>query len=336
VARALEKSREARYPTIEALAQDLATIDEHWAGAIAPAIMAPTRAGAATMWTADLHASTVAGAADTAAVMRRTESVDPHELTELQTDHVRVTTDTVLASSARSTDTSGPPAERFPTDVPQVAGAEAAIAPRRRLGRMLLAVFGSATLAIAGVMWMGEDETPPPTVTAAAAPPGEPSLKPVVTKQELPVSVPVAPEMPPAVDPTTPPTTPPTQPPKAVGKKTPKKTPVTTPTSPSTPVTSPPPPLEKRLADTLSGEMAHLRDSAAMRECFTSHNAVDKRLAVDIEIDADTGRVTGVTVPALIRGSALARCVERVIRGFRFSTAPGESDHKVKQFALNK
>ncbi len=340
VRRALEKSRAARYASIEALAEDLAAIDVHVAGAGVPATEGTTRAGASLIPRIDAHAETALGASQIAAAARRTEPVNPHELTELQGEHVRVTADTAAAPPlARSTDVSRPPAERLPTDVPLIASIDAGPVPVRLggLGRVMIVGFGAAALVVTAALWLGEDAAPlAVAVEPVAEEPVHVAEEPVATKSHLPaalpalVEVPVVPEV----------SQPPPPPVKASGKKGfQKKTPAAIESSsPQLPSPSPPPiPVAaKKLADKIPGEMAALRDSAGMRECFKSHGAEDKRLAVDVEIDADAGRVTAVTLPALIRGSALGRCVDREVRQHRFSTAPGEADYHVKQFGLNK
>ncbi len=332
VARALAKSRDARYPTIEALAHDLAMVDEDEVASASPVGLVPNHAGVSTKRMADVHSGIVAGAIDDVAA--KAESADPHEPTDLALDQAGTTMHWVAPAKTRG-DVAGPSLARFANESPQIAGKKAV---RAEFRRMILAGAGLVALVAAGVMWANRTETP---LTLMVGESREESAfaNPILTKPKISVAAAVvSAERSPAVESALLPT----PPPNVVEKETPKKKLQKTTTVPRVPATSapleaPPPPLpEKKPADHYLKEMAQLRDSAAMIECFTSQNARGKPLAVDVEIDADTGRASDVIVPVLTRGSALARCVEREIRRYRFSPSPGEPDYKVTKFALNK
>lgn len=93
----------------------------------------------------------------------------------------------------------------------------------------------------------------------------------------------------------------------------------------------------KSFAVRIPPELERLRSSAAMRGCFTANDATGKRLAVDLTIRAATGKAERIVLPAMLGGSALARCVEREIRGFQFSIGgPGEADYVTRQYNFSK
>ena len=353
VARALAKNREDRYPAIEALALDLAAVG---VTGTAPGLNTlggfkytgkltfPPPAPASNIDPAGL---TVAGTPDDSPTsrptIRRTERVDPHELTELPqgdlADHI---VRTQLAPStdpahrtelAPTTDPAtrteiAPAPERHPTvQGPGDADLVAPPPPRRRLA--LLAVAAALPFAaVAAVLLTREPaatDTPAAPIVAATPPP---PTTPVVVADPEPKKTtppvddpPVIVDDPPAVPIDPPPTKTPTTPPPPT-KKT--KTP---------PVPKPP----KSFHTKIPGELAALRQSATMRECFTANDGASKPATLAITISAETGKAIDVTLGGLIRGTGLYKCVDRTVRNYQFSKgAAGESNYTTRGFALNK
>jgi serine/threonine-protein kinase len=322
VARALRKPRDERYPTIKAFAHDLIRVEDHAAAAERP------------------RPAKFAGSERQLASIAR--EMSPPVAVPVAPE--------ATASAPTSTPITDPAIRVAPAERPDTIVQGRRPLSQRGRARWLIPL-GAATVALVTLMLVLRGGEPPrqpgsePIAIAAPVSP-TPGAAPVLPDPGPdPASLPAA-----GTPPSSPTAAPPIGEPPVAAPPQPDDEPPILFDDPPAPVTPPPPSAPKRsvpvkkpeaarvsFAVKIPPELERLRSSGAMRACFTTNDAEGKRLPVDMTINASTGKAERVVLPAMLSGSALARCVEREIRSFRFSTGlPGEADYVTRQYNLNK
>jgi hypothetical protein len=346
VRRALARSRDDRYPTVEALARAIAEVQaDGSARAVAGKTSAPGDLGPPAPLARSASPTFVSGPTAALEAPRqnsRTDPVSPHGLTELSaaeavdTGETRHPTPRPTASEGRQP-APAPPREGMetaqivvpiaPTPALMVATPPAPRGPRRTM--WLLAGLGAPGIALALWLSRGTGVEPAPIPRPAASPVSSEQAKVMVPDLKAAEPVPiVTPEPEPEPAPSVMPEPEPA--PVPILTPEPEPDPPKVPDKAAAPATSKP---AVRYASRVTRALHILRGSASLADCFGTSTAP---LLVDVEVGAATGAAT-VTLPALKRGSVLDICVQRVFQGTKFPVGgPGDADFESKKYVLNK
>ena len=308
VTRALEKHRDARYPTIEALALDLINVDG--IGTASGRIMLPT--GYPSSLTIDAQALTIAG-------------VDALDQTELDSDPLARDTDGATGDTVDTTDPGAqvlaPPAEQHATVIPDreplpVPPPIHESTPRRSHTRLAALAIGATAAIVAVALLLSTPPDPQPlpepvVPPSPSAPPSEPAA--AVEPPPAPTPAPpLEPALPPvAGDPAEPAT------PASSAKRKP-------PTGKKTPTGS--------FTANVLAELKRLKKHLATRPCFA--DVGKQRVDVALEISPATGKAFHVSVTA--PNPELTNCAKQALAAFRFSTGSlGEPIYVNPRYQLN-